>query len=388
MKILHLCLSSFYIENFGYQENLIPKYNKKDGHDVTIIASRFTYREDNGEPDLEAIGEYVNSHGIKVIRIDYKYKLLGKLNDKLKVYRDTYKLLEKEQPDLIFSHGLQFLDLKEIVRYVENNPNCKLIADNHAAYINSGTNFLSRQILHKIIYKYIINKSLPYINKIFVIAPGCKKFAKEMYNIPEEKMEYLLLGADTEKIDFENKEEIRKEIRKRLDIKISDFVLITGGKLNKGKNIELLLNAFKDTDCQNLKLIIFGTFNDDIKQELLERIKDDNRVKYIGWLKGEEVYNYYLASDVAIFPGTKSALWEQAIASGLPIICKRWEGMEYVDVGGNCLFINGDSKSEIVESIKELMNNKELYENMKQIAETKGYETFSYERIARKAVDV
>ncbi|WHY77378.1 glycosyltransferase family 4 protein [Neobacillus sp. WH10] len=386
MKIVHLCLSNFYIENFGYQENLIPKYHKKNGHDVTIIASRFTYREDNGEPELTKTGEYNNSNGIKVIRIDYRYKWLGKLNEKLKIYEGTYKLLEKEQPDLIFNHGIQFLDLKEVARYVKDNPNCKLIADNHAAYINSGKNLFSREILHKRIYKWVIQKSLPYIKKIFVLAPGCRDFVKEMYNVSDEKMEYLYLGADTEKIDFKNQEEIKVKIRNSLNISGDDFVLITGGKLSKGKNIELLLKSIKKIQYKKLKLLVFGVFSDDIKQEMLKLIKLDDRVSYIGWLNGEDVYDYYMASDAAIFPGTKSALWEQAICSGLPLICKRWEGMEYVDVGGNCLFIDDDNEDRIKEFIEILMNDNELYSNMRVIAKTRGYETFSYERISRQAI--
>lgn len=388
MKAVHLCLSNFYIEGFGYQENLLPKYHKKDGHDVTIIASRFTYNKNNGSPDLAPAGEYINSDGIKVIRIDYKYKWLGKINDKLKIYKNTYKLLEKEKPDLIFNHGIQFLDLKEVVRYVKDNPKCKLIVDNHAAYINSGRNILSRLILHKIIYKNAINKALPWIEKIFVLAPGCKEFIVDMYNIPHEKLEYLYLGADTEKINFENQENTKSRIRNDLEIKNDDFVLITGGKLSKGKNTKLLIESLNEIPDDNLKLVIFGVFSDDIKDEMLNLIKKDSRIRYVGWLQGGDVYDYYLASDVAIFPGTKSALWEQAICSGLPLICKRWKGMEYVDVGGNCIFIDGDDKEKIIESIKLLMNDKVTLENMSKIAKTKGYERFSYERIARQSIDI
>ncbi|MSS44405.1 glycosyltransferase family 4 protein [Anaerosalibacter bizertensis] len=388
MKIIHLCLSSFYIEDFGYQENLIPKYNKKDGHDVTIIASRFTFNQDNGSPDLAPIGEYINSDAIKVIRIDYKYKWLGKINDKLKIYKDTYKLLEQEKPDLIFMHGIQFLDMKIVVKYVKRNPNCKLVADNHASYDNSGKDIISREILHKIFYKIVIQKSLPYIQKIFMLAPGCKYFAKDMYNIPEEKMEYLYLGADTENINFDKKEDIKTRIRSELNIKLNDFVLVTGGKLSKGKNTKILLNALKRIDSENIKLIIFGVFSDDIKDELMRKISQDDRVKYIGWLNGGDVYDYYLASDVAIFPGTKSALWEQAICSGLPLICKRWCGMEYVDVGGNCIFIDGDDEDKIVENIELLMNDNDLYEKMANIARTKGYDMFSYEKISKQAIDI
>ncbi|CAM3268448.1 glycosyltransferase family 4 protein [Filibacter tadaridae] len=388
MKIVHLCLSNFYIEGFGYQENIIPKYHKKFGHDVTIIASRFTYRKDNGEEDLAESGKYINSDGIKVIRIDYKNKWLGKINKKLKIYKDTYKLLEKEQPDLIFNHGIQFLDLIEVARYVEDNPHCKLIVDNHAAYINSGKNFISREILHKVIYKWAIQKSLPFIEKVFVLAPGCRKFVKDMYNISDEKMEYLYLGADTDKIDFENQDEIKMKIRKNLSILDDDFVIITGGKLSKRKNIKLLLNSMKKVDSNKLKLLIFGSFSDDIKQEMLSLIESDNRVNYIGWLSGEDVYDYYLASNAAVFPGSKSALWEQAICSGLPLICKRWDGMEYVDVGGNCLFLDGDNSHQLKENIKLLMDDKTLYENMEKVAKTKGYITFSYEKIARQAIRI
>ena len=38
MKILHCCLSNFYAEGFGYQENLLPKANRMAGHDVRTAA--------------------------------------------------------------------------------------------------------------------------------------------------------------------------------------------------------------------------------------------------------------------------------------------------------------------------------------------------------------
>ena len=386
MKIIHLCLSSFYIEGFGYQENLIPRYNKKAGHDVTIVASRFTYETSNGQPSVADAGEYINDDLIKVIRINYKYKWLGKFNDKIKIYMGTYDIIKNEKPDFIFVHGIQFLDLLEVIRYIKDNPKCKLVADSHAANINSGTNILSREVLHKIIYKRVIKKSLGYIRKMFVLAPGCRDFAYEMYGIPIEKMEYLYLGADTEKIKLDNKHEISLRIRNEMNIKSDDFVFITGGKLGKGKNIGLLLNSFKKIKSKKIKLIIFGVFSDDIRDEMLNLISLDDRVRYIGWLKENEVYDYYLASNAGIFPGTKSALWEQAICSGLPLICRKWEGMEYVDVGGNIIFIEEDDDIELAKQIELLMNDKGIYKKMKQIAECLGYETFSYERISKQAI--
>lgn len=58
--------------------------------------------------------------------------------------------------------------------------------------------------------------------------------------------------------------------------------------------------------------------------------------------------------------------------------------MEYVDVGGNVMFI--EEEDEIKQSMEKLMENEIVYKEMKKIAETKGYETFSYERISKQAI--
>ena len=144
--------------------------------------------------------------------------------------------------------------------------------------------------------------------------------------------------------------------------------------------------SLREIQSERIKLIIFGVFSDDIKDEMHDLISQDDRVCYIGWLNGSEVYDYFLASNAAVFPGTKSALWEQAICSGLPIICRKWKGMEYVDVGGNVIFIDGEDGHEITRNIEMLADNVGVYKGMKKIAETKGYETFSYERISKQAI--
>nr|WP_258048446.1 MULTISPECIES: glycosyltransferase family 4 protein [unclassified Planococcus (in: firmicutes)] len=187
-------------------------------------------------------------------------------------------------------------------------------------------------------------------------------------------------------INFSQRENTRRIIRKKLGIGIKDFVIITGGKLSEGKNTKMLVEAFMKLPDLNLKLIIFGTFSEDIRENMLSLIEGDKRIIYLGWIKGNNVYDYYHASDLGIFPGTKSALWEQVICSGIPIVCKKWEGMEYVDVGGNCRFLTEGTSDEIVREICLLKENPEILKNMRMIAETKGFEAFSYETIARQAI--
>jgi glycosyltransferase involved in cell wall biosynthesis len=45
-----------------------------------------------------------------------------------------------------------------------------------------------------------------------------------------------------------------------------------------------------------------------------------NDIVFTGWLGKEDVYRHMAISDLAVFPAGQSILWQQAIASGLPLI--------------------------------------------------------------------
>lgn len=387
MKIIHLCLCGSYNDNWGYQDNMITKYNKKDGHDVTIITSVFIDSTTKVGYEKVGSGTYFDDNGIKIIRLPFSYFPIKKIVEKLRIYKDLYSIITLEKPDLIFMHGIQFVDILTVIKYKKNNPKCRLIADNHASFENSAQNIFSKHILHKMIYKMPIKKSLDYIERIYSITPSCKKFAVEMYGIDEKKIDLLYLGFDTDKVNFSKKEIVRQKIRHNLGISSDDKVIVTGGKLSKGKNIDLLLKALKKIESYKIKLIIFGEFSENIKEDMLELINEDDRVKYVGWTNANDVYELYFASDLAIFPGTQSALWIQAIGSGLPIAIKKWNDLEFLNLGGNCIFMNEDV-NDIADVICKTLGDDDQLNKMKEISMTNGYDTFSYERIAREAISI
>lgn len=209
-------------------------------------------------------------------------------------------------------------------------------------------------------------------------------FFKNIYHTPPEKTELLQLGIDDTQVDFSQKEVIRKVIRKELKLSDNDFVIITGGKIDRRKNIHHLIKVVNEIKNDNIKLIVFGTPTPDMKDEI-RNLLDSPAIRYLGWVPSEKVYNYFFAGDLAFFPGTHSVLWEQAVGIGLPCIFKKWEGIQHIDIGGNCLFIN--SNDEIKDNILALYQNKSQLALMKQIAMEKGVNQFSYYEIAKKAIE-
>ena len=70
MKILHCCLSCFYIDNFNYQENMLVREHVAAGHDVFVLASTENY-DSKGKLIYTSPGRYLGSDGAEVLRIPY-----------------------------------------------------------------------------------------------------------------------------------------------------------------------------------------------------------------------------------------------------------------------------------------------------------------------------
>lgn len=383
MKITHICLCGPVTDNFSYQDNLLPKYHKKIGYEVSVITSKYIWNE-KGELDLDNRFIYYNEYGIKTIRLKSKYG--STVQSKFKRYKNLYETISKEKPDILFIHGIQFLDIKVVVKYLKQNKRVKVYVDNHADFSNSATNWISREILHGVIWRYCGKMIEPYTSKFYGVLPARVSFLKEVYKVPEEKIELLVLGADNDKVIVDKNNLTKKDIREKHLVKSDDFLIITGGKIDSAKKQTLLLmQAVKEIEKKNIKLIIFGSVSNEIKDEF-NALVDGEKIIYVGWVSTDDSYRYFASADLAVFPGRHSVLWEQAIGIGLPCVFKYWEGTTHVDVGGNCKFIYHDTVEEIGNSINEIINNQSLYINMKNSAEKYGVAEFSYENIAIKSM--
>lgn len=384
MKIVHICLAARYIEGWGYQENLLPQMHKKMGLDVTVLTSDDVFNEKYVAEKRKEL-EYINPFGIhvKTLPRTTRYGWISRFND----FDNVYKTLEEEKPEIIFVHGGQFFALKDVIRYCKKHRDVKLYIDQHGDYYNMPVTDWKNKIAQKLIYGHWIRQAVPYCSRFWGVTPWRCQYLNDVYGVPKEKIELLVMGADDQKIHFDQMPQLRDTIRQSLNIDPDDFVVITGGKIDKTKNIHLLMQAVSEINADHLKLIVFGQPNDEMA-ELIENLSKDKHIRNIGWQPADKVYDYFLASDLVVFPGTHSVLWEQACGCGIPIMVKDWEGMHHVDVGGNCEFLTQDSVTEMKNKVFAVYENHEKYNEMKRVAVEKGIPTFSYKQIAKRAIDM
>lgn len=381
MEIVHLCLQAPYNDYWGYQDNLLPKYHRKLGHNVTVITTN-TMHEGTKIVKVDT-ADYKLDDGQRIIRLDY-VKFRPQKICRIFRYFKIYDLLCDIKPDFIMVHGLGNISVLQVRKYLRKvNPKCTVIADNHMDYYN-GKGMLSLSHLpYRIIYRTLNCIMQKYYGKVYGITPWRVQYMQEIFGIKKDKSGLLVVGADDEKVHFDNQKEIEYSVRTEYNIAPDDFLIVTGGKIDKSKNIHILMEAVNRLD-NHIKLIVFGQPTGDVK-EIFDKLSQNPKIKVIGWLNADEVYDYFLAADLVVFPGTHSVMWEQACACRVPCVFKHWEGMHHVDCGGNCEFLYEDTSEEIVNVINSIVLDKEKYRCMKEKAQKAGKE-FLYSEIAKKVI--
>lgn len=380
-KIVHVIIACGYRDGFGYQENILPAKHRQLGYDVSIITQ-------DDRNNVTSFQKYVNRDGVNVYvlpRVKKKWQIKMRIAMFLKDTKGLYKTLTEINPDIIFVHGLQANDNKEVIKYVEKNPNVKLFVDQHGDYYNMPFNTPLEFICQKFIYKSIAQKFSRLAEVMWGVTPWRVKYLQDVYKVKPEKTDLLVMGGDENLIPWDERESIRRDLRSRYGIPQEAFLIVHGGKINKQKNTHLLINAIHKLNRNDIYLLLFGNYDNDMRA-----IVDKEQSPFIiniGWIDSTRVYPLFLASDLGCFPGTHSVLWEQACASGLPCVFKDWDGgMSHVDVGGNCVLLKDITTDKLVDTIGSLLDNSPLYKQMKSVSETKARKYFSYINIAKRSI--
>ncbi len=388
MKIMHVAIQVPYNEGWGYQENLLPKFHAKNGHEVMLLITTKKNTLDNQLTTCD-VEDYMSPDGFRVKRLNYKAFKPKRLSNLIKYY-EIYDTIKEFKPDLIMMHGLGSISALQIRKYVKrDNPNCVVVADNHLDEQNVGNGLVSKRFIGKIyqlFWKWVNASMQKVYKKVYGVTPWRSDYARRFFGIKEELLDVLPAGADDDKFDYEKKESIRQEVRRKHDISDEDFLIVTGGKIDAKKRIDRLMEAFARLDIPNVKLLVFGECNDDVKAKV-EMLSQNPAIRYIGWISSDETYNYFLAADLMFFPGLHSVMWEQACACGIPIaIADNYENY-HVDMGGNCFILKQDDVDSIYELLHYILTDQTAYQKALAVATSDLRKQFLYSEIAEKSLE-
>jgi hypothetical protein len=378
VRIAHLCVSNFFVDGYSYQENLLPKYHKLDGHDVLVIASTETYL-DNKVLGYTKPGRYINEDGIPIIRLKYSKLLPHRIMKKLRVHKGIFRLCEDFRPDVIMFHSLCGWELLTVSRYKRHHPEVRFYADSHEDANNSARGIVSRFFLHGLYYRLILQLSLPYIEKIFYISLETREFIKSMYGVPEEQMEFFPLGGDVYPDEMYYQK--RRKARSIMNVSSGDIVIVQAGKMGRKKKILQSMQTLQKNKYNKLKLFLIGSIDDEIKDSFLKLLGQDDRITYLGWQESTEMMDFLCAADVYLQPGSQSAIMQNALCLRCPVILD--DVISHAPyIQGNGWLLNQDLT--LLDVFDEIEANPEQLKLMSEKSFEIAQEILDYKKLARR----
>jgi glycosyltransferase involved in cell wall biosynthesis len=324
MKIVFV--TSYYTEGMGYLFNCLPKKLAELGHEVYVISSQgqiyfnqAVFENYNKIHKRNTVSEnFKIIDGVKVYRVPH-FEIMRTV-----YLRGLWRILHQIKPDVVHvfeiasPYILQLAIAKPFLRY-------KLFTSNH--YV------LSVFALHKnwnkfslAKMKWLLLKKYPgyfisfFTNKCFPATNDARYVAVKYMGMPLRKCKLTPLGVDTElfkPINSAEDLEARDNLRKQLGFQPDDIVCIYTGRFSRGKNPLILAKAIEllhDRGFNEYKGIFIGV------GEQEQEIGECKGSKIIGFEEFKNLYKFYQASDIGVWPTQESTSMIDAAACGIPII--------------------------------------------------------------------
>ncbi len=388
MKIVHIC--PYFQPKLGYQETFLAKAQIKQGHDITVITSDayFPYRDYAKiiQPilgkRLVGVGNFVEE-GIPTIRLQRKFEFWNRV-----YLKNLEKSLTQIQPDLVIVHATCSLLAWQAAR-AKVKIGYQLICDDHMHL----SIILQNKWLKKIVYKFFSLLFMGTIkkrtDKFVAITEETRQIMQDYYSIPKTRIEVVELGVDTDLFRRDQKE--RKLLRQKNNILKDDIVFIYAGKFIDDKGPKLLIDALTEfmLKDQRIKIMLIGNgslkYTNSMKENLKKHQLED-RVIWMTMQPNKEVYKYYSAADIGVWPKQESICMLEAEACEVPVIIKDSPSMRKRVKNQNGLTYEESNLENLKKQIGKML--KSDYQVMGKKGRKLILKDFSWDKIAQRFIKI
>ena len=383
VKILHI--ETRFHPSYGYQVQQLVRLHSK-AHEVAIVTSKSfgnLPKVDSVQVFSEVDRKFQLETGARIIRLNS----LLEYRDKL-VLKELAKTVEKERPDIIFVHGVEYMALMQLI-LSGTAKKFPLVTDSHdlpSAARNEFLRALFRWPLKLVTIRFLNKHRI----RTYYVQPQSKEMLRR-YGVREDIMHYLPLGVDDGV--FYSDPGVRNAMRRNHEIKDDDIVILYTGKRDYDKDPALILEAAIQLSgdlLENVKIFMVGAedpeYSTNRLNPLLGRSELAGRTLLMDAVPFEKLAGFYAMADIGVFPlrNTMSAL--DAMACGLPLIMQDDDtNRERLEHGG-LVYKSGNSQ-ELARKISQLMTNPIQRLDLSKGGQRYVAENYSYRMTVKKLED-
>jgi glycosyltransferase involved in cell wall biosynthesis len=266
---------------------------------------------------------------------------------------------------LLEGYDYEFVGLKKLVKKIDAfNPNCFLVYGwaklthlfilyyyhgNTKIIFRGDSNLLNKNSVWKnILKKIILRRVYSKVDYAFYVGKLNKLYFME-YGLKDQQLIFVPHAVENKRFAV-NQNQQSKKLRSDLQIPDDQIVILYAGKLNKNKNVSLLLEAFIELNLPDIHLIIAGSGF--LQKTLKSRAHLVENVHVISFQNQTEMPALYQTCDLFCLP-SKSETWglsiNEAMAAGKAILASDQIGaaMDLINRTNGRVF-----KSDDIEDLK------------------------------------
>ncbi|NVK75254.1 MAG: glycosyltransferase family 4 protein [Oceanospirillaceae bacterium] len=300
----------------------------------------------------------------------------------LKSLFQLLKILKREKPDVINVGSPKTGFLFALAKMVR--PSLPVIFTLRGIRSDTLTGF------KKQIVKATERLSCSKADEVIVISHSLKKHAVEVGILNSTKAHVLGSGSsngvDTQSFVL-NEQNIKlgQELRSKLNISVSQFVISTVGRVTKDKGIEEVFKAFMQLDDERLTWLVAGPSEDGdpIDDVILADMKSHPRIHLLGQL--DPIQPVFAASDLHVLYSYREGFGNvvlQASAMSKPVVVADIPGLRDTTAHNETgMVIEGRNPSALAKAIHLYMSNPELCANHGNAGQKRVAEQFAQEVI-------
>lgn len=293
------------------------------------------------------------------------------------------------QPDVVHSQCefSTFLMARKIAKVC----GCPLIHTYHTVY-EDYTNYFSPSV--RVGKKAAALFSEQILKRTTAVIVPTEKVKKMLRGYGVEKPIFCIpTGLDPEPFESRMTPSERNAMRRSLGIEENEHVLVYLGRLAKEKNIDELLRYFAACASKHPELRLLLVGDGPYRDALEEQVRSlgiESRVVFTGMVKPETVGQYYRLGDIFVSASqseTQGLTYIEAMASGLPLLCRKDPCLERVIEEG----VTGESyetEEEFRSALCRMLSDRTALAEMGNAAEAKFRKEFSAAAFADKILFV
>lgn len=342
-----------YINGVSTSIVMLQQALEKKGHQVYIVtvnATEHSYKFENDNKIIRIPGIPIGIYDYRISTI-YPVRIINRI----------------KKWDLDVIHSQTEFGVGTFARIIAKQFDIPLVHTYHTMY-EDYVHYITKGYFNKSSKKIVEYLTKFYCDKTAteLIVPTKKTYAlfKEKYKY-ERNIHIIPTGIDVERFYKENvsPKEV-EQIKKDLNIRKDDFVILFVGRIGKEKSIDVLIEGQYAVikKYPNCKLMIIGDGPDAPHyMKLVKKLKLDNNVKFVGKVPWDEIPKYYQIADIfatASRTETQGLTVIEAMASSLPVVAADDDSFKDIIVNdlNGYLFSNKKQYRKIIEKLLDDKN--------------------------------